>query len=59
LPPGQRGAGDIQFAAPYVASLDGMGAVGNGAHSPEEDLDPASIERGAIRTALLIYRLTR
>lgn len=59
VPPGQRGAGDIQFVAPYVDSLDGLGASGGGAHSPNEELDPASIERAAIRTAILIYRLTR
>jgi glutamate carboxypeptidase len=59
LPPGERGAGDVQFAAPYVDSLDGLGATGRGAHSPEEDLDLKSIEQGAIRTALLLYRLTR
>jgi glutamate carboxypeptidase len=59
LPPGLRGAGDIQFAAPYVDSLDGIGATGNGAHSPDEDLEIASIERATIRAALLIYRLTR
>ncbi|MGZ3181773.1 MAG: M20/M25/M40 family metallo-hydrolase [Telluria sp.] len=59
VPPGQRGAGDIQFVAPLVDSLDGLGASGKGAHSPEEELDPSSLERAAIRTALLIYRLTR
>lgn len=59
LPPGERGAGDVQFAAPFVDSLDGLGAGGRGAHSPEEELDVASIERSTIRAALLIYRLTR
>jgi glutamate carboxypeptidase len=59
LPAGQRGAGDIQFAAPYVDCLDGLGASGNGAHSPDEDLELSSIERSTIRTAILIYRLTR
>jgi len=59
LPPGQRGAGDVQFVAPLVDSLDGLGASGRGSHSPDEDLELASIERGAIRAALLIYRLTR
>ncbi|WP_374584047.1 M20/M25/M40 family metallo-hydrolase [Pseudoduganella sp.] len=59
LPPGLRGAGDIQFAAPYVDSLDGLGAIGRGAHAPGEDLDIRSIEQGAIRTAILLYRLTR
>ncbi|SFU86406.1 M20/M25/M40 family metallo-hydrolase [Pseudoduganella namucuonensis] len=59
LPPGLRGAGDVQFVAPYVDSLDGLGATGNGAHSPDEDLDISSIERATIRTAILLYRLTR
>lgn len=59
VPAEARGAGDIQFVAPLLDSLDGLGASGNGAHSPNEDLDPGSIERGAIRAALLIYRLTR
>jgi glutamate carboxypeptidase len=59
LPPGQRGAGDVQFVAPLLDSLDGLGAVGNGAHSPDEDLEIASIERATIRTAILLYRLTR
>lgn len=59
LPAGQRGAGDIQFAAPYVDSLDGLGVSGNGAHSPNEDLEIASLERASVRTAVLLYRLTR
>jgi glutamate carboxypeptidase len=59
VPAAARGAGDIQFVAPYVDSLDGLGASGGGAHSPSEDMELASIERAAIRTALLIYRLTR
>ena len=59
-PPGARGAGDVQFAAPYVAALlDGLGALGRNEHSDDEELDAASIERGAIRAALLIHRLTR
>jgi glutamate carboxypeptidase len=59
LPAGQRGAGDIQFVAPFRATLDGLGATGKGAHSPDEDLEIASIERGAVRTAIMLYRLTR
>lgn len=59
FPPGQRGAGDVQFVAPLVDSLDGLGAAGGGAHTPDEWLEIASIERGAIRAALMIYRLTR
>ena len=59
LPPGERGAGDVQFVAPYVDCLDGLGATGSHSHSPDEDLEIASIERATIRAALLIYRLTR
>lgn len=59
FPPGLRGAGDVQFVAPFVDSLDGLGASGGGAHTPDEWLEIASIERGALRAALLIYRLTR
>ena len=59
LPAGLRGAGDTNFVAPYVDSLDGLGATGRGAHSPDEDLELASIERAALRTAVLLYRLTR
>jgi glutamate carboxypeptidase len=58
LPPGQRGAGDVQFVAPYVDSLDGLGVNGAGAHSPDEVLDIASIEKATIRAALVIYRLS-
>jgi glutamate carboxypeptidase len=59
VPAEARGAGDIQFVAPLIDSLDGLGASGDGAHSPNEDLDVGSIERGAIRAALLMYRLTQ
>lgn len=59
VPATSRGAGDIQFVAPYVDSLDGLGTSGGGAHSPNESMDLPSMERAAIRTAILIYRLTR
>jgi glutamate carboxypeptidase len=59
LPPGERGAGDVQWVAPFVDSLDGIGATGRGSHTDNEDLEIASIERGAVRAALMFYRLTR
>jgi glutamate carboxypeptidase len=59
LDPSLRGAGDVQFVAPYTVGIDGLGAQGRGAHTDDEDLEIASIERGAVRAALLIYRLTR
>ena len=59
LDPSLRGAGDVQFVAPYTVAIDGLGAQGRGAHTDDEDLEIASIERGAVRAALLIYRLTQ
>lgn len=58
-PPGERGAGDVQFVAPFIDGLDGLGAKGHGAHSPNEDMEIASIEKNTIRAALMLYRLTR
>jgi glutamate carboxypeptidase len=59
IAPGLRGAGDVQFAAPYVDTLDGLGAAGGGDHSPAEYVELPSLERATIRAALMIYRLTR
>ncbi|NML42244.1 M20 family metallopeptidase [Ramlibacter sp. G-1-2-2] len=59
LDPSMRGAGDVQFVAPYTVGIDGLGAQGRGSHTDDEDLEIASIERGAIRAALLIYRLAQ
>jgi glutamate carboxypeptidase len=57
--PGQRGAGDISDAAPYIDCVDGLGAPGAGAHKPGETIHlkqyPLLIERAAI----LMDRLTR
>lgn len=59
MSPSGRGAGDVQFAAPYIPALDGLGALGTGAHTDNEDLEIASIELAAIRAAILIHRMTR
>lgn len=59
LDPSLRGAGDVQFVAPYTVGIDGLGAQGRGSHTDDEELEIASIERGAVRAALLIYRLTQ
>lgn len=59
VPPSKRGAGDVQFVAPIIDSLDGLGTSGGAAHSPREHVDLDSLERGAIRAAVLMYRLTR
>jgi glutamate carboxypeptidase len=57
--PGQRGAGDISFVAQYLDCLDGLGVMGSGAHSEEEQVDLSTLEALTKRAAVLIYRLTR
>lgn len=57
--PGKRGAADISFVAKYVDGLDGLGAMGSGAHSPNETLNLKTYKELTKRAALLIYRLTR
>jgi glutamate carboxypeptidase len=57
--PGARGAGDISFVANQVDCLDGLGALGSGAHTQNEDVDLSAFSKLIQRTAILIYRLTR
>lgn len=55
--PAKRGAGDISFVAKYVDGLDGLGAMGSGAHTPKENMDLTHFKDLTKRAALLIYRL--
>ncbi|MEA1785831.1 M20/M25/M40 family metallo-hydrolase [Arenibacter sp. GZD96] len=55
--PGKRGAADLSFVAAYVDGLDGLGAMGWGAHTPEETVNLNTFEALTKRTAVLIYRL--
>ncbi len=55
----ERGTGDVSFVAPVLPSLDGLGARGEGAHTPNEFADTASFPELVERPAILIYRLTR
>lgn len=57
--PGARGAGDISFVASGLDCLDGLGVMGEGGHTPKEDIDLSSIKTQIERAAILIYRLTR
>lgn len=57
--PGRRGAGDISYVAEYVDCLDGLGAMGGGAHSPSEFVNLNTLDEQIKRAALVIYRLTR
>jgi len=59
LDPGERGAADISFVAPYVDALAGIGVLGGGSHTPEEYVDLRSFSIITERTAILIFRLTR
>ena len=57
--PGRRGAGDISFVAPVIDGLDGLGALGNGSHSPNENVDLTTLPMQTERAAIFMYRLSR
>ncbi len=57
--PGLRGAGDISYVAEYLDCVDGLGAMGDGAHAPGETIDLKSFPFFIKRSALLIHRLTQ
>jgi glutamate carboxypeptidase len=59
LDPGARGAGDISFVAPLIDGLDGLGALGTGAHAPEERVNVNALQMQTERTAMLLERLSR
>ena len=59
IDPGKRGAADVSFVAPFVASLAGLGAAGTGSHAAGETVDLAALPIVTKRAALLIHRLTR
>jgi glutamate carboxypeptidase len=55
--PGSRGAGDISYVAAYLPCLDGLGASGSGAHTPDETMNIKDFPKLIKRSTLLIYRL--
>ena len=55
--PGARGAGDISYVAAYLDSIDGLGAMGDGAHAPGETIHLKTIPFLSKRAALLMNRL--
>jgi glutamate carboxypeptidase len=57
LDPGRRGAGDISFVAPMIDGLDGLGAMGSGAHAPGETVNLNALEMQTERAAILLFRL--
>jgi len=56
--PLRRGAADIAFVAPYTDALAGLGALGEGGHTPHESLELNSMGLAIKRAAILIYRLS-
>ena len=55
--PGSRGAGDISYVAEFLDCVDGLGAMGHGAHAPGETINLKSFPFIIKRSALLINRL--
>ena len=55
--PLKRGAADISFVADYVDGIDGIGAMGEGAHTENETVNLNTFEDITVRTAIFIYRL--
>ena len=55
--PGKRGAADVSFVADYVDALDGLGTMGEGAHTPQETVNLKTMASLTSRTAIFIYRL--
>ena len=59
LDPLKRGAADVSFVAPYTDAIAGLGALGEGGHTPNESLDLGSLPLAIKRAAILIYRLSQ
>ncbi len=57
MDPGLRGAGDISFVAPFTDGLEGLGALGEGDHSPGEWVNLKALLMQTERAALTIARL--
>ena len=57
--PARRGAGDLSFVAPFIDGIEGLGALGNGAHSPTESVSLPALTMQTERAALMLYRLSR
>ena len=56
--PSRRGAADSGFVAPHVDTLGGLGSAGGRAHAEGEYIDLDSLPRQALRSAVLISRLS-
>lgn len=57
--PATRGAGDLSFVAPFIDGVEGLGALGNGAHSPNETVNLNALVMQTERAAILLNRLSK
>jgi glutamate carboxypeptidase len=57
MDPGMRGAGDLSFVAPFLDGLEGLGALGTGAHAPGERVNLNTLPMQTERAALMLLRL--
>ena len=57
--PARRGAGDLSFVAPLIDGVEGLGALGSGAHSPSESVSLPALLMQTERAAVMITRLSR
>jgi glutamate carboxypeptidase len=55
--PARRGAGDLSFVAPFLDGVEGLGALGNGAHSPTESVSLPALVMQTERAAVMLHRL--
>jgi glutamate carboxypeptidase len=55
--PAQRGAADVSFVAPLIDSLDGLGAMGDREHAPDEHVQLDKLPMLIARAAVLMHRL--
>jgi glutamate carboxypeptidase len=57
--PGSRGAGDISYVGEYLDCIDGLGASGSGAHSPNETINMKEYPDLLKRSVVFVYRLLK
>ncbi len=57
--PATRGAGDLSFVAPFIDGVEGLGALGSGAHSPNESVNLPALTMQTERAAMMLYRLSK
>ncbi len=58
--PGSAGAADVSFTAGLVEmAIDGLGLLGKGAHTVEEQADIGLLKQQTKRAAVLMYRLNQ